>query len=641
MTLFKQIAILLSLFLLIILGTVLTLNFKSANESISQRLYEDAKNTASSLSLSLGGANGDISMMTTMINANFDSGNYLLISLVDVDDAILYERVLESSYADVPAWFLELITLEAPIASANVSAGWNQVGILHVQSDLSYAYTELYSILKNLLISFSILVIIALGFLNLLLAAVLKPLKEVQKQAEAVIRNEFIIQKHIPSTKEFQDVVLGMNTMVSKVKVMFDIGNKELQQLKELEYIDPATKLKNRKYLIDKFPEYLKIDAVSKDGINMMLALSGITKANEQIGHEEVDALFVNLAKIFTDSVQVYNEAIVARMNGTEFAIFIPNCGEEEAKEIAKNIKSASQNVIEAHKLDIKCTFISIGIFEYNYRQNISKLLSLSDNALTQAKFCNSHIHYERAQNATEVMGKNAWRTIITEALGKDALSFVPYKVVNAGAKKVAHYALSLTLSSGEKRYSYGQFMAPANQLGLSNKVYQNVLNMLFKKTDPKLKNTTCSLRLSYEYLQETQSYHELSLLLKQYGMKLPLRLIIEMPDKFVRKNTKDIQEYKALFEKYKVDMGIYEFIGESQNYQYLQELLPLYIKAEANYFLTQNTQSLSALKLVTDSVGIILIASSVMDKETLEKLEEIDIHTIQGKVSEEITFND
>ncbi|MGB3960715.1 MAG: diguanylate cyclase, partial [Sulfurimonas sp.] len=117
--------------------------------------------------------------------------------------------------------------------------------------------------------------------------------------------------------------------------------------------------------------------------------------------------------------------------------------------------------------------------------------------------------------------------------------------------------------------------------------------------------------------------------------------LIIEMPDKFVRKNTKDIQEYKALFEKYKVDMGIYEFIGESQDYLYLQELRPLYIKAEANYFLTQNIHSFSALKLITDSVGISLIASSVMDKETLKKLEAIDIHIIQGIVSEEIAIND
>ena len=92
MTLFKQIAIMLSIFLIIILTTVLILNFKSANASVQDRLYEDAKNTATSLSLSLGSANGDISMMSTMINANFDSGTYRYISLVDVDGELIYDR---------------------------------------------------------------------------------------------------------------------------------------------------------------------------------------------------------------------------------------------------------------------------------------------------------------------------------------------------------------------------------------------------------------------------------------------------------------------------------------------------------------------------------------------------------------------
>ncbi|MDO8454392.1 MAG: LapD/MoxY N-terminal periplasmic domain-containing protein, partial [Sulfurimonas sp.] len=221
MTLFKQIALMLSIFLLIILGTVFTLNFKSANTSVQERLYEDAKNTATSLSLSLGTAAGDISVMSTMINANFDSGNYLYISLVDVDNVILYERKSENQRITVPEWFLKVVKIHAPVASANVSAGWNQVGILNVQSDVGYAYKQLYTILMSLLLSFSIIAIIALTILNLILVAILKPLKEVQRQAEAVGRNEFIIQKSIPNTKEFKDVVLGMNNMVSKVKAMF------------------------------------------------------------------------------------------------------------------------------------------------------------------------------------------------------------------------------------------------------------------------------------------------------------------------------------------------------------------------------------------------------------------------------------
>jgi len=95
MTLFKQITILLSMLLLIILLTVMSLNFKNATESIQNRLYEDAQNTASSLSLSLGTANGDLTTMQTMINANFDSGSYNFISLVDMNNKILYKREKE------------------------------------------------------------------------------------------------------------------------------------------------------------------------------------------------------------------------------------------------------------------------------------------------------------------------------------------------------------------------------------------------------------------------------------------------------------------------------------------------------------------------------------------------------------------
>ncbi len=640
MTLFKQIALMLSIFLLIILGTVLTLNFKSANTSVQERLYEDAKNTATSLSLSLGTAAGDLSVMSTMINANFDSGNYLVISLFDVDNVILYERKSENKRITVPEWFLKVVRIHAPIASANVSAGWSQVGILNVQSDVSFAYKQLYTILMSLLVSFSIIAIIALTILNLILVAILKPLKEVQRQAEAVGRNEFIIQKSIPNTKEFKDVVLGMNNMVSKVKAMFDKGNEELKRQKELEYIDPTTKLRNRKYLIDKLPEYLKIDASSKGGINMMIAFSGVIEANDKIGFREVDKLFIDIANVFKSHTDKYEHSIVSRMNGTEFSILLPDCTDADGLVLAKNIYKSVSNLIMSCGLDLSATYISIGLYEYNYTQNIGQLLSLSDNALSQAKFNYTHIHLERAESAIEVMGKDAWRGIINDALNSSSFNFVSWTAVDAKAKKVAHHALSLNLKDKDgKTYYYGQFMAPANQAGISSQIYKNVINMMFKTPDSNLKGLTCSLRLSFEYLDMKETYHELSNLFREYAKHLPFKLIMEIPDRLVRKNSEQIKQYKALFEKYNIDMGIYEFIGESSDYQYLQDLRPAYIKGETSYFLSQSEQALSALRLITDTIGISLIATGVMDLETLEKLEAKDIFVIQGRATEMIAL--
>ena len=640
MTLFKQIALMLSIFLIIILGTVLTLNFQSANQSVQDRLYDDAKNTATSLSLSLGSANGDISMMSTMINANYDSGAYKQINLVDVDGAILYERKQESKIADVPEWFLNLISIKAPIASANVSAGWSQVGILNVQSDTTYAYVQLYTILKSLLLSFTIIAIVALIILNLLLHAILRPLKDVQKQAAAVIRNEFIIQETIPYTKEFKDVVLGMNNMVSKVKAMFDKGNEELKHQKELEYIDKATGLKNRKYLIDRLPEYLKVDSVSKGGTSVIVALSGMIEANEKLGRRDVDKLFSEIADIFRHSSRIYKNSIVARMNGTEFALLLPDCPNEDAISLANNIYTSATNLIEEYNLNAEETFVSIGLYEYSHMDSIAQLLSHSDNALAQAKFNKIHIHLEKAEEAVEVMGKEAWKRIINQAINKNRFNFTSWAVVDFKAKKLVHNVLSINLALDKHTsYSYAKFMAPAIQSGLSCDIYKNVVNMLLKTPDMVLSASTYSLRLPSEYLEMQETYETISNLLRTSASTLPFKLIIELPDRMVRKDSKFIKLYKELFEQYNIDIGIFEFIGESDDYQYLQDLRPVYIKGESTYFLTQSVQSISALRLITDSIGISLIAVGVMEMEVVEELAKKHINIIQGRATELIEF--
>lgn len=641
MTLYKQTALLLSLFLLIILSTVLILNFQSANRGVQDRLYEDAKNTATSLSLSLGNANGNVSIMSTMMNANFDSGNYRNITLVDVDRITLYERKNESASEankTVPNWFKELIDLKAPIAYANVSAGWNQVGILHVQSDTTYAYKQLYAIFINLLISFTVIAASGLAVLNLLLHAVLIPLKEVQKQAAAITRNEFIIQRNIPYTKELADVVLGMNNMVAKVKAMFDKGNEELKAQKELEYIDQNTQLKNRKYLIDRLPAYLKVDASYEGGSNMLVAISGMIEANEKIGHKNVDKLFIDIANIFKTHTKNIKDSIVARVNGTEFSLLLPNCSGEDASKLAKSIQSLCKSAIDEAGLDLNETIISIGIYEYNHKNSIAELFSHSDNALVIAKFNheNDYIHLEKAENTVEVMGKEAWKLIINRAIEKSRFSFVSWSVIDTKAKKLTHNVLSIHLDLDKHTsYSYAQFMAPAIQLGLCSNVYKKVVTMLLKNSSMLLGASTYSLRLPHEYLEDVDTYHNLSELLRANASMLPFKLIIELPDKLVRQDSKNIREYIELFRRFNIQVGIFEFIGESSDYQYLQDLRPIYIKGEGSYFLTQSDQSLSALRLITDTVGISLIAVGVMDIETLEKLKNRDIHTVQGYVTE------
>jgi diguanylate cyclase (GGDEF)-like protein len=638
MTLFRQIAMLLSIFLMILLLTVLTLNFKNASESVSQRLYEDAKNTASSLSLSLASANGDISMMSIMIDANFDSGHYGYISLVDVDDELLHERKTQKDMPDIPAWFLNAVDLQAPVALANVSAGWNPIGILNVQSNVSYAYTQLYTILKSLFISFSILSAIGLVVLNSVLIIILKPLKKVQLQAEAVVRNEFVVEDTNIFTKEFRDVVVGMNTMVLKAKAMFDKGNKALKKQKELEYTDKVTKLKNRQYFMHKLPEYLKVDSSSKGGINIIIEISGLIEANDDIGHENVNKLLCDIAGVLRDYSSQHLHAIVTRMNPTEFFILIPDLSYEDGVILVDGIDSFIQDIVQEYDLESSEVYVSLGLSEYSYKDKIGVLLARADSALTHSKYLRNNKYLQKVENTSEIMSKDEWNSVIVNAIEKNSFSLTTGDIIDAKNKKDIYKSISFTLKTDDDTtYSYNQFMLPANQLELSNGIYKNILNMIFKKPDIKLHGTACSLKLSYDYVMQNDTYEDMKNLFALYASDLPFKLIIELPDKLLRTNSQEIKQYKALFDEYSIDIGIVEFIGESTDYQYLQDLRPVYIKADKNYFIDQNEHVLSALRLITDSAGISLIATGVSNITTVESLSKKDIYMIQGEVTKTI----
>ena len=636
----------LSLFLLAILTTVLLLNFQSANEAVQERLYEDAKNTASSLSLTLGNAQGNESMMSTMINANFDSGHYQRIALLNMENQPIFERDSELKTVAVPEWFINFIPIESPIASAQVSSGWTPIGILEVQSDSSYAHLQLYAILKELLISFFIIALIGLGVLHILLHAVLKPLKKVQKQAEAIINNKFIIQEDLPYTTEFKNVVNGMNAMVSKVQDIFEKGNAVMQQNHELLYTDPITKLYNRRYFLLKLPEQLKVDSRFESGTLIIAALHGALEANQIIGRNKVDAMFNDIANNFILHSNAYDTNIVARMNGTEFAILLPNCTTESTQQIAHDIWQSSEAIMHKYlcENDSHCLDdygVVLGAYAYNHQENMGEILSQADYALSQANLAEgerTHIIHKEEQSFA--LGKEGWREMIESALHQERFNVETWDVVDVLHRNIHHHVFTIAMQDSEKkRIAYGTFIAPAIALGLTPTIYHHVLKMVLQNPLHSIKGTTCALRLPSEHLLASTTLSNITELLQTLKTPLPFHLIIEFPDHIAHTNSTLVLTYANLFRTYNINIGIYQFTGESNNFNYLKELHPQYIKADSKFLLDQSTQSMAALQIITDTVGIDLVATGVRDEASLSQLQTLGVHIIQGKVTENL-FN-
>ncbi len=141
MSLSKQMIIFIaSMLVIVLLGTFL-LNLNNTRSFLEAQLQSHAQDTATSLGLSLSSVADpeDPSSMETMINAVFDRGYYSHITLIDVDEQLIYERANPQEIEGIPQWFIQLISIKAPDATALIQSGWIPVGTLTVQSHPGYA----------------------------------------------------------------------------------------------------------------------------------------------------------------------------------------------------------------------------------------------------------------------------------------------------------------------------------------------------------------------------------------------------------------------------------------------------------------------------------------------------------------------
>lgn len=96
---------------------------------------------------------------------------------------------------------------------------------------------KLRSVLLPFLIGFAVL----FGLVLVVLHYILRPLKAVQKQAEAISNKQYLIQTQMPWTLELRDVVSAMNLMSAKIRDIFSEQEASLERIRNAAYTDSTT----------------------------------------------------------------------------------------------------------------------------------------------------------------------------------------------------------------------------------------------------------------------------------------------------------------------------------------------------------------------------------------------------------------
>lgn len=433
MSLIRQIwLLLLTTLVLAFVGSVVLIA-GSARDTLQTQLRLKNSDNAAALALSLSQQKGEPELMALVLSAQFDTGFYRSIRLQSAAGKTLFERDLVQVPAEAPAWFAALLPIASEPGSAQVSDGWRALGAVQVVSQAAYAHDELWRGTLQAARALAVAGVVVSLLAALVMGRIRQPLAQTVAQAQALEAGRFITVEE-PRVPELRSVAAAMNSMVMRLKAMFDAQATQVDSLRRQATCDPLTGLANRKHFMGQLQTLLHgEDGVAEGGL-VLLRLLDLAEINRQIGHAATDRLITVLAQ----TMQTYTERVpgchLGRLNGSDFALCLPAGG--VALETAQALVQSLRVALPALAPGLA---VVAGAVETQREQAVGEVMARADAALARAESLGAFAveRTEGEAGGTLAQGEGAWRQHIRDALAQSRVQLVAFPLINAAGQAI------------------------------------------------------------------------------------------------------------------------------------------------------------------------------------------------------------
>lgn len=629
------------LWLLIFIGT-LSITVRNSRDYLATQMQSHAQDTATSLGLSLTTSveSNDLATVNSMVDAIFDRGYYRHIVIRKISGEIFVERSQALWVGDVPDWFTRAFTLETPQGKALVMHGWKQVGTVEVVSHPGHAYKELWRVSMQ-----AFWWILTVGIVSLLAVVVvmrwaLAPLSEMETQALGISRRQFTLMKKIPWARELRRVAEAMNTMCSAVERMLGEQTALTEKMRSKAYLDSVTGLANGRNFNERLSHLLSSPDEFAGGGLIFVRLDKFKEYNETYGHAVGNTLLRQAGEILGELCGQYERALLARMNGAEFAILVPDIAADDMSTLADAVIRKLSELQRTSDTGETTAVAYAGSAFHQAGQSTSTLLSAADNALhsalEQGTSCWQLYSGQQSGKAMK-LDSTQWKDMITTALqsGKIILHFQP--VVSCHEKSIMyHEALARMVTQDGSLLAAGAFMPIAKELGLAQEIDKYVVEKVLAHLDAAgQSHAVVAINLSAAPLRDEKFIEWLCAKLAK-DKAIAKRLIFETAEYGVVADTQAarhaIQQIRDTGAKFSID----RFGHSAACFGYLRNLHADYIKIDGSYIrhIARNEDSqffVQSLAGIAHGLGISVIAEYVETAEDFEALRTLSVDAAQG----------
>ncbi len=446
MSLSKRMVLAMTLLILVVFIGTLSISVITTRNYLNQQLQITSQDTATSIGRSVADsiAKQDKEKLQVILSAIFDHGYYSKIEIRNMDGEVLaVRRQKKPSHKNVPDWFVNFIPLTVPTGRQEIiSSDFIQLGEVLVSAHPGLAYKELWDTFVRNVYWVLIAGLLALGTVLWLIRYLLKPLRNLEHQANEIAAGNFVVQQDLPDTPELRRVVSTFNRMSVKVSKMLQAQTELTERMRVRAYQDALTGVNNRRYFAEQLDHLLKTPEEFVSGALMLVEISDFKSYNQKHGYIKADELLKETAEILSANAARISNTCLARVSGASFSLLAPNVNIDEIKALADSLKADFESLHSRMKIDGIAT-IHIGIAVYDGNQDSAELLSMADMALraAQVRGPNSwHIYDEPNLTQSNIRGASAWKQVIKTMIREKNLTLHFQPVKSLTDMQIMHY---------------------------------------------------------------------------------------------------------------------------------------------------------------------------------------------------------
>lgn len=645
MSLVKQLWLAISGLMLLVFISSFLISSISAKAYYQEQLSLKNNDNANSLALVLTQMEKDPVTVELLVSAQFDTGNYKKIELLDPNRnvRVLKTHSAEDLQTNYPEWFSKLVSLKIQKGVAQVQDGWKQYGVLFIESDDRFAYQALWKTTWQFFVWFlaATLILGALG--TWVIRLLTRPLDDVVEQAEAMESRRFLTSR-IPGTLEFRKVVQAMNSLTNRVKEMLEKESKRLEALRFKTQHDELTGLANRQHYMNQFDALLADKEQEGSHLILIVRFAELARINQVLAHQQTDMLlkeFANLLQTITDEFSAsFASAQVARLNGSDFSILISGCDAHE--DFILTLQGRLETFANSYE-DVSPIHLPSAAIQFSANHSRVTVLQQLDALLAQAELTRSYeVSYRKMSDlkASMKMPGNAkqWRTLLESVVGKEDVLAEYYPVKSVDGQLLHEEAMMRVEIDGEK-HSAGYFLPWAKRLGLLPELDLQLIRSVIHKLQGGLKEgqqKAIAVNLSIESLEDYECREKILLALQEVP-ECCQWIWIEIPEKSALEEIGQFIEFSQKVKALGCKIGLDRAGSGFSSIPKLQEIGLDYIKLDSSLtqdLLEQDTQTNGFVRSVCGlghSIGLIVVAEGVKDLQVAGELEYIGFDGMTG----------